>query len=151
MMVGTLVGATLGALSAGVLALWGDPGPYGLAIVVGPIIGGLIGGILGRGLGQADLLKTIGLGLLAGVLVIPVGGLVAAAGWLGGAVAAGAIGIPDLLVSFLGSTLNPMLSIVLGDPDPAVFLLPPTGLLWSFFSYRLIHGANPPAPLWLAA
>ena len=64
---------------------------------------------------------------------------------------AGIYSLPDMLAFVLGSLLNPMLSVLFGDPDPAVLLLPPMGLVWSFMSYRLIHGAYPSAPVWLAA
>ncbi len=89
--------------------------------------------------------------MVASVLVIPVGGFVEAAGWMGEVMGAGIYGLPDILAFVLGSLLNPMLGVLFGDPDPAVLLLPPMGLLWSFTSYRVIHGTNPSAPAWLAA
>jgi hypothetical protein len=150
-LVGALVGATLGALSAAVLGLWGSTGPHDLGIVVDPLVGAFIGAFFGRRLRQADALSTIGIGLVASVLVIPVGGFVEAAGWLREAMSAGIYGVPDMLAFVLGSLLNPLLNVLFGDPDPAVLLLPPMGLVWSFTSYRVIHGANPSAPAWLAA
>jgi hypothetical protein len=150
-LVGALVGATLGALSAAVLGLWGNTGPYDLGIVVDPLVGAVIGAFLGRRLGRADVLSTFGIGVVASVLVIPVGGFVEAAGWMGEVMGAGIYGLPDMLAFVLGSLLNPMLGVLFGDPDPAVLLLPPMGLLWSFTSYRVIHGTNPSAPAWLAA
>jgi hypothetical protein len=150
-LVGALVGATLGALSAAVLSLWGNTDPDDLAIVVDPLVGAFIGAFLGRRLRQADVLSTIGLGLVASVLVLPVGGFIEAAGWLREVMSAGIYGLPEMLAFVLGSLLNPMLSVLFGDPDPAVLLLPPIGLVWSFTSYRVIHGANPSAPAWLAA
>ena len=149
--VGALVGAMLGLLSAAVLSLSGNSGSYDLGIVVYPLIGGFIGAFLGRRLRQADVLSTIGLGLVASVLVLPVGGFVQAAGWLREVLSSGIYGLPEMLAFVLGSLLNPMLGVLFGDPDPLVLLLPPLGLVWSFASYRVIHGSNPSAPVWLAA
>jgi hypothetical protein len=149
-LVGALVGATLGALSAAVLSLSANTGPNGLGIVVDPLVGAFIGAFFGRRLRQADVLSTIGLGLLASALVLPVGGFVQAAGWLREVLSSGIYSLADMLAFILGSLLNPMLSVLFGDPDPLVLLLPPMGLIWSFTSYRVIHGANPSAPVWLA-
>jgi hypothetical protein len=143
-LVGAFVGAAIGALTGIVVAV-ATVESFEMGFVIDMVVGGVVGALLGRMLDHADGIRVILVGLAAGFLVLPVSGVLQAAGlvremWVH------QVSTPDSIAVFAGAVLNPALSAILYDPTP-LFLLACVGVLWSLVTYRLVHGAGPGASL----
>ena len=143
-LVGALIAAAIGGLCASLVALFGTLQPLEAASLGGGIVGAVVGAWLAPSLCGADRVKLVAVGGAAGVLVLPVAGLLSGFGGLAESVAEGRVpGIQDVPAVIAATLFYPLLSLVLGAP--AVLVLLPAGLAWAVLTHRLIGRATVPS------
>lgn len=95
----------------------------------------MIGAWLAPSLKGSDGVKTVAVGAAAGVLALPIGGLLASLGGFAEALIAGRVGVADIPAVAGGFVVNPIPFTFFGAP--ALLVLVPTGVVWAVLTSRL--------------
>ena len=136
-------GAVIGGIGASVAASFAAVEGPAMLVLVGAASGAIVGYALSGSLIDADRTRVLGVGLLAGVLVISVLALVTA---LAGALT-GVDDFVDLLVlplALVGAALLPLVLLITGVGVFAVTL--PGGIVWAFMTDWVIRATRRHSP-----
>jgi hypothetical protein len=140
-LLGAFIAGALGAMLSAVIVLIVGLVPPGVIVATSSGVSALVGGWLAPKLVNADRVRMLAVGVVAGIAPVPLFGVMAAVVGIGQSVVEGRASIGELPNIIGALLLSPLVFVALFGVTSLVAFLP-AGLVWAALTQRIVRSRD---------